>query len=432
MKYGHRTLLFVLVGLSCAMAHAEVTVIVGGTVHTMSDAGTLQDATVVMEDGQISAVRRGRYVPDGATVIEADGKVVTPGLFAARSQLGLVEVNAVAGTVDGGQQGDRYTAAFDVADSFNPDSSLLAVNRVAGVTRAVIVPSPAWGAEQPSAVFSGSAAVVHLGGDDDFLAVRKAAVVAHIGETGGYLAGGSRSAALLSLTEALEDAIDYKAHRDAYDAGARRAYSVSKADLEALQSVISGETPLMLSAHRASDIRVAIDLADRFGLRLILVGGAEAWKHADRLAASNTTVINSPQSNLPSGFDQLAASLSNARALSEAGVRVLIADGSSHNARNLTQLAGNAVAHGLPWQDGLAAITSAPAEALGLGDKFGKLATGMVADVVVWDGDPLEVTAHPVAVFVEGERVPSESRQSLLRDRYQALDDARPPAYRNR
>ncbi|MEL7296542.1 MAG: amidohydrolase family protein [Pseudomonadota bacterium] len=432
MKLFCRGLLLGVAFFPAAMAGADVTVIVGGTIHTMSETGTLQDATVVIEDGQISAVRRGRYVPEGATVIDADGKVVTPGLFAARTQLGLVEVSAVAGTVDSGQQGERFTAAFDVADSFNPESSLIAINRVAGVTRAVIVPSPAWGGDQAPAVFSGSAAVVHLGGNDDYLAVRKAAVVAHIGETGGYLAGGSRSAALMSLTEALDDAIDYKAHRDAYDAGARRPYSISKADLEALQSVISGETPLMLSAHRASDIRVAIDLADRFGLRLILVGGAEAWKLADRLAASNTPVIISPLSNLPSGFDQLAASLSNARVLSEASVRVLIADGSSHNVRNLTQLAGNAVAHGLPWQDGLAAITSAPAEVLGLGDKFGKLAAGMVADVVVWDGDPLEVTSHPVAVFVEGERVANESRQSLLRDRYQSLDDTRPPAYRNR
>ncbi|MEN7344178.1 MAG: amidohydrolase family protein, partial [Pseudomonadota bacterium] len=182
----------------------------------------------------------------------------------------------------------------------------------------------------------------------------------------------------------------------------------------------------------ASDIRVAIDLADRYGLKLVIVGGAEAWKVKDQLAVSNTAVLISPLNNLPSDFDQLSASLENAKLLSDAGVRLMIANGSSHNARNLTQLAGNAVAHGLPWQEGLAAITSAPAEALGLGDKYGKIAKGMVADVVVWDGDPLEVTSHPTQVLVDGKLMPAETRQTLLRDRYRDPGAKTQPAYRNR
>lgn len=429
--------LFLVVGLLSLLAansNGEVIAIVGGTVHTMSDAGTLQDATVLIEDGQITSVRRGQPVPDGARVIDAKGRVVTPGLFAAQSALGIVEVGAVSGTVDGGQRGDAFSAAFEVADAFNPASSLIAVNRTAGVTRAVIGPFPGWGDDggPMGGIFSGSAAVVHLGDADDYLVLRKAAMVAHMGEWGGSLAGGSRSEALLRLTQAFEDAIEYATHKDAYDAGARREYSISKANLEALQSVLRGETPLYLTVSRASDIRVAIDMADRFGLKLIVVGGAEAWQVADRLAASNTTVIVSPLDNLPGDFDQLSATMENARVLVEAGVRILISDGSSHNARNLTQLAGNAVANGLPWQEGLAAITSAPAEALGLGDKFGKLAPGMVADVVVWDGDPLEVTSYPEHVLIDGVSMPAQSRQTLLRDRYRDLSDTTKPAYRNR
>ncbi|MFK8053650.1 MAG: amidohydrolase family protein [Woeseiaceae bacterium] len=419
--------------ISVNAARAETIAIVGGTVHTMGKAGTLQDAMVVIEDGQVTSVRRDRNVPDGATVIDADGAVVTPGLFSAVSGLGLVEVNAVSGTVDGGQAGDQFSAGFEVADAFNPASSLIAVNRMAGVTRAVIAPFPGWGGSEPvGRVFSGSAAVVHLGDADDFLVVRKAAMVAYLGEWGSELAGGSRSAALLQLTQALDDAIDYAQFKDAYNAGARREYSISMADLEALQSVVRGETPVYLNVHRASDIRVALDMADRYGLKLVITGGAEAWQVADRLAASNTAVIVSALDNLPGSFDQLSATMENARVLVEAGVRIMIADGSSHNARNLTQLAGNAVANGLPWQEGLAAITTAPAEALGLGDKFGKIAPGMVADVVVWDGDPLEVTSHPLHVLIDGVVQPKQSRQTLLRDRYRDLSDDKQPAYRNR
>ena len=413
--------------------HAEVIAISGGTVHTLSDRGTIDDAVVIIEDGQITQVGRGLKIPESATRIDATGKVVTPGLFAAHTQLGLVEVNAVSGTVDGQQRGTEFGAAFEVADAYNPASTLVAVSRVEGVTRAAIVPSPGydWNGT-PGGVLSGQAAVVHLGEGDDFLVLRKAAVVAHLGADGGVLAGGSRAGALLALTTAFEDAIDYARFRDAYDAGARREYSVSRADLEALQSVLSGDTPVYLSVDRASDIRVAIDMADRFGLKLVVVGGAEAWKVADRLAASNTAVIVSPLRNLPGSFDSLSSTLENARALQEAGVRLVLSDGDTHNARNLTQLAGNAVAHGLPWIEGLRAITATPADVLGLGDKFGRIAPGMVADVVVWDGDPLELTSYPVEVLIDGAVVEGDSRQTLLRDRYRDLTDARPPAYRNR
>lgn len=419
-------------------AFAEQIAIVGGTVHTMSDIGTVQDATIVIEDGEIVSVRSGRQLPSGARVIEADGKVLTPGLFAIHTQLGLVEVSAEGATVDAAQRGAQFKAAFDVADAYNPDSSLIAINRVEGITRAMILPYPAYDYDAAftgtgagsSGVLSGSAAVVHLGESDDYLVMRKAAVVAHIGETGADVSGGSRAAALLFLQSAFNDAIEYAQYRDDYDAGARRDYSLSKPDLEALQSVVSGETPLYLTANRASDIRIAIEMADRYGLQLIIVGGVEAWKVADRLAASNISVVLSPFDNLPGSFDRLGATFDNARLLNEAGVRVIFSDMDTHNARNITQLAGNAVANGLPWIEGLRAITHTPAVVLGLGDRFGALAPGMVADLVIWDGDPLEVDSYPVSVFIDGVEMSSETRQSMLRDRYLDLSDARQPAYR--
>lgn len=434
MSHRHVATLALALFAVAGAAGAEVIAVTGGTVHTLGDEGTLENATVLIEDGQITRVARDVDVPRGATVIDAEGMVVTPGLFAAHTQLGLVEVDAVSATVDGRQRGAHFGAAFEVADAFNPASTLVGVTREEGVTRAAIVPSPAggWDGGEPGGVLSGQAAVVHLGDGDDYLVLRKAAMVAHLGAYGGELAGGSRAAALLTLATALEDAIDYAANRDAYDAGARRAYSLSRADLEALQTVLSGETPVYLSVDRASDIRVAIDMADRFGLKLVIVGGAEAWRVADRLAASNTAVIVSPLSNLPGSFDTLSSTLENARVLQESGVRIVLSDGDSHNARNLTQLAGNAVANGLPWIEGLRAITATPADVLGLGDKFGRIAPGMVADVVVWDGDPLELASYPQKVIIDGVVVGGDSRQDRLRDRYRDLADPRQPAYRNR
>lgn len=417
--------------LTVAPASAEKIAIVGGTVHTLGSAGTLQQATVVIEDGQVTSVRRGTTVPDGARVIDAKGKVVTPGLFAPLSQLGLVEVSAVEPTVDNIQRGDTNTAGFDVADAYNPASTLVRVNRVEGVTRALVAPQASWPAEDgaKSRVISGSAAVVHLGDGADYLAVRKAAMVANLGSWGGSLAGGSRAGALLELTTALSDAIDYAQNRDAYERNARRPYSLSRNDLEALQPVLAGDIPLFVTADRASDIRVAIDMADQFGLNIVIVGGAEAWQVADRLVTSNTAVALSPFDNLPGSFDRLEATSHNARRLHEAGVRILFVTGDAHNERNLTQLAGNAVAFGLPWIEGLRAVTQTPAEVLGLGDKFGSLTAGMVADVVVWDGDPLEVTSYPDHVIIDGEEIDLVSRQTLLRDRYLDLDRTMPPAY---
>ena len=419
--------------ISFAVATAlAVIAIVGGTVHTVSDQGTLPEATVLIEDGEILNVQKGRVTPKGARVIDASGKVITPGIFAAHSGLGLVEVSAESSTVDSAQRGAAFGASFDIADAYNPASTLIDINRAEGVTRAVVLPNPAWPEDgQPGGgVISGQAAVVHLGDSDDFLVARGVAIVAHLGESGGYVSTGSRAAALLALTTALQDAIDYGQYTAAYDAGARREYSVSKQDLDALQGVIRGDVPLYLRADRASDIRVAIDLADRFGLSIIIVGGAEAWQVAERLAASNVSVMFSPIANLPGSFDSLSSSMENARILQEAGVRLIIADGDTHNLRNLKQLAGNAVAHGLPWIEGLRAITATPAKVLGLGDRFGTLATGMAADVGVWDGDPLEVTTFPEHVFVNGESVSLENRQTQLRDRYLNLKDAQPPAYR--
>jgi imidazolonepropionase-like amidohydrolase len=178
---------------------------------------------------------------------------------------------------------------------------------------------------------------------------------------------------------------------------------------------------------RATDIRRAIEFARRQGMRTVIAGGDEAWLVADELAKANVPVLLDALSNLPSSFDTIGARLDNAALLHRAGVRIAFTQfGESHNARKIRQLAGNAVAHGLPPDVALAGLTARPAEIFGLGGERGHVARGQVADLVLWSGDPLEVTTVPEQVWINGRAVEMRSRQTELRDRY--LERLRAPA----
>jgi len=416
-------------------AAAETTAIVGGKVHTVGPQGTIDSATIIIVDGKIHAVGSGIGVPDGATRIDATGKIITPGLFSPVGRLGLIEVSNSAGPVDSAQLGEQFTAGFDVADAYNSRSTLVANNRIEGVTRAAITPAPGYSDEYGNVahVISGLAAIVNLG-DSDPLDKRAAAMVVSLGENGAGLAGGSRTGAWLVLRNALDEALDYRDHKADFERRMRRDYEHSVADLEALQEVISGDIPLLADIERASDIEALIDLTDAYGLRAIINGGSEAWMLADQIAAAGLSVILAPTYNLPGNFDAINARLGAANVLVEAGVTVALAadvSNPSHNARNITQSAGNAVADGLDWEAALRAITLAPAEIYGVADSVGSIEPGKAADLVIWPADPLELTTYAEAVFINGVSIQMVSRQTLLRDRYLQSDSSRSPAYRD-
>jgi imidazolonepropionase-like amidohydrolase len=412
-----------------AGASAQTTAITGATVHTMGPQGTVENATVVIEDGQFVSVEAGGAVPQGATIINASGKIITPGLFTPIGYLGLVEVGFSAGPLDQLQRGDEFTASFDVADAFNPRSTLIAVNRIEGVTRAVIVPSPGFPDEsgQMGSVLSGLAAMVNLGGGHDSLEQRSVAMMVSLGESGSGLAGGSRAGAILELRASLDEARGY-----GDDPGEREDYRLSISDLEALQGVLSGDVPLYVNVDRASDIAVLIEIVDEYGLQAIVFGGAESWMVADDLAAADIPVVLAPQDILPGNFDRINSRRETAAILAEAGVTIAFADGQSHthNARNVTQSAGNAVAFGLPYDDAIRAITIGPAEIFGVADRVGSIEAGKEADIVIWPADPLELTSYAEQVFIQGNAVDMTSRQTLLRDRYLQMDSDEPPAWR--
>lgn len=420
--------------LAAIAAKAQPIAITDATVHTVGPQGTLENATIIIENGRITGIGTAADVPDGSILVNGSGKIVTPGIFSPIGQLGLNEVSMVAGTNDAMQRGDDFAAGFDVADAYNRRSTVIPITRIDGVTRAVIAPRPGEPDEMgnSSRVLSGLASVVQLSDSGDFLTRRGVAVVANLGETGSAVAAGSRAAAVQYLRTALADAIDYRQNKEAYDRGDWREYSVSRADLDALVSVLEGDRAMIFDANRASDIEVVIGLAAEFGLNAIIVGGAEAWILADELAAADVSVIIDALGNLPGDFDRLNARLESAGILAAAGVRIAFGAGANtHQARNITQSAGNAVANGMGWDAALEAITLAPAEMYGVAEELGSIEVGKAADLVIWDADPLEVTSYPQRVFIDGESIPMQSRQTLLRDRYLQTDTAKPPAFRN-
>lgn len=407
-----RTLALALLALLPGIACAGTVAITNAEIHTLGRGGVITHGTLLIRDHRIEAVGENLSVPADARVIDAGGKPVTPGLFDAYTNLGILEIDGVEETNDTTAKKARYSAALDAADAFNPRSTLIPVSRIEGLTRAVTAPEAGGG----GSLIAGQGAVVSLGSLGEWLTKPRAAMYAQLGETGAKLGGGSRSAAWLALREAFEQV----RHPEQYE-GRRREELLGPLDLEALKPVLAGDEPLVLYLNRASDILAALKFAEDYNLRLVVRGGAEAWLVAAQLAERHVPVILDPRLDLPQHFESLAARADAATLLQRAGVLLAFTlddDFNSHNARNLRQLAGNAVAQGLDKEAALAAISLNAARIYGVDGTLGSLEAGKIADLVVWDGDPLETTSYPRKVFIDGQEVPPQSRQTLLRDRY--------------
>lgn len=410
-----------------ALAHAETKAIINGTVHTVTESGVLTKATVLIEDDMIVAIGNDVDVPDDAMVIDAGGRPVTPGLMNVFSKIGLLEVGQVSAADDYSFSGAPFSAAFDVTPGLNPESVLIPITRVDGVTRAVTIPSGR------GAVFAGLGAVVHLGVTDDMVVKEKAAQYSAFGGRAADAMGGARGGLAVFMRQAFEDALHFDKNRRNFDQNRTRDYVLHHLDLEALLPVLSGEIPLVVDVNRASDMRVLIAMADDYDIRMVFNSAREAWKVATELAEADIAVIIDPSNNLPTNFDNIYATQDNARLLHESGVTIIVATTSFNdlnNPRNVTQLAGIGVANGLPFDAALAAITRNPAEVFGIGEDFGTLEVGKEADVVVWEGDPLELVTLPTHVFIKGELMPMDNRQLRLRDRYKDLSNETPMQYR--
>lgn len=394
-------------------AAAESIFIRDGRVVTNGAAGVIENGDVLIVDGRVAQVGASLSPPSDARVIEAQGRFVTPGVFAAMSEVGLSEISGSGAPNDANINGDLVSAGADAGRAFNPGVAAVAVTRLEGVTRAAIAPS------DTKSLFGGQGALVSMGGLPDSVFRERAFMVVELGETGASRTGGSRAAVWPAFEAALRDAREYPGRYRSGQGGA----VLDEIDAAALQLFARGQGLFLVHAESAADIRrvIAFKRANP-SLRFAIHGGAEAWQVAGELAAARIPVIIDPLSNLPDRFERLSARLDNAALLARAGVSIAIAPqpGSvdAHQARLALQLAGNAVANGLAWDAAFAAVTRGPAEIFGVGAQLGRLERGYIADVVIWDGDPLEVTSAPTAVLIEGREQPLVSRQTRLRDRY--------------
>lgn len=385
----------------------------------------IDDGVVVFDGSTIVAVgpRDEVVIPAEAQRIDASGHVITPGFIDASTATGLIEVSSVSDTRDNAIGGDPIRAAFRVTDGINPNSTVVPITRLGGVTTVASIPS--------GGLIAGQGAVIDLGGGrlDAMLVRDGAGMYASFNPDGADASGGSRGAISLRMREAFDDAQFYRDNASAFNQGSARPMAVSRLDLEALGPVLDGAMPLVLRASRASDIDAALRLADAYDVRPVILGGEEAWMRADALAAANVPVILKPLTNLPTEFDRLGSRFDNAALLAEAGVPVVLSSFDTHNARNLRFEAGNAVRFGLDWAAALRGVTLQPAQTLGIAETHGSLEAGKTANLVVWSGDPFEFTSAPEHIFIQGDRIENTSRQQELLERYKTLGD-RPPQYR--
>jgi len=399
--------------LACIPAAAQDVLIRNATVHTAGAQGTLHNADVLVGNGVILAVGPGLLAPANTQVIDAQGRPLTPTLFGGITETGLEEVSGEKATVDAalalgaGTKEMSVRPEFDVTLAYNPDSVLLPVSRVDGIGWTLLGANTTEG----GSIIGGQGGVVRLDGSPDPIGNR--VLFISLGSRAANLTGSSRAAQWMLL----DQLIDEVRGRIAPDS---HAALLTPAGRVALARYLGGGGRVMVNVQRAADIRQLLRWSARHDVRVAIAGGAEAWKLAPQLAAARVPVFVDPLANLPASFDEVGATMENAARLRAAGVPVSFAQSgdASHNARKVRQLAGNAVAAGLPWEDGLAGLTRVPAEALGVAERMGTIAPGRRADLVLWSGDPLEVSTVAMQVWLDGRAISMRSRQTELRDRY--------------
>jgi imidazolonepropionase-like amidohydrolase len=406
-----------------ALTHAKIFTLAGNTI---------EDGTVILRDGRIAAVGATVDVPAGAQVIDAKGLQVYPGIFDSITQMGLREIGAVSATVDSTETGS-YNPDVVAATAVSPSSEHIPVTRAAGITEVLAVPgSGGFDSGSSSNVIGGQASAIHLSGwaIDEMLIKKSAAMVLHWPEIETQTfdfttfsrkekpygeAKQEYDKQVNELTDWLERARHYA---QVMEKGSPAKYD-RDLKLEALVPVVRGELSVLVFADRSREIRNAIEFCDKQKLRMILAGGSEAYKVKDLLRSKGVPVVLRPMLTLPPDeddpYDRL---LSQPAELAAAGVKFAIASFDNSFARRLGQNAANAVAHGLPHEEALKAVTIYPARIFGLDDKIGTIEQGKLANVIVTNGDPLELTTDVKYLFIRGQLTSMDNRHLRLYEKY--------------
>jgi imidazolonepropionase-like amidohydrolase len=388
---------------------------------------TIPNGTIVFSNGVITAVGASAQIPANATIIDGTGLFVYPGLIDAGSHVGLEEISAVPGTVDTAELGDiNPNARAEVA--VNPHSNVIPVTRVNGITSVVTEPE--------GGIISGSSAMINLAGWTPQEMTLKAPLAMHIhfprlrtnafdeqpqDEEAAKEAAKNYTKQIDKLRDVFRDA---QAYSKASTARSQNA-SIKRIDrdliLEALVPVVEGREPVVMHANLERDIRAALKFADEFKLKVILADAEDVARLIPELKSRNIPVILGPILSMPPREDDAYDLVySNAKTLNDAGIPFAIQSQDAHNARNLPYNAAACAAFGLPKEVALRSVTLAPAQIFGVADKVGSLETGKLANIIVTDGDPLEIVTHVKHLFIGGEEITLETNQTLLYEKFKA------------
>ena len=407
MNLNQKIVIGLLSLLISSVSLSEELLLKNAKVHTATDRGTLENTDILIRDWFI--VRIGKnIVSSRAEEKDLSGKTISPGLIAPQTQLGIVEIELIPETRD--DRSDIYSAGLSIDTAFNPSSTLIPYNLTGGITLSLTSPSS-------SGLFSGLTSAFSLSGSlEESLISSNMAMSANI-------SGGEDSMA--AKIQLLEDSLSLSSffqpkeciERYHNNSSLPDGVNYSCRDLSALKKVVDKKIPLVVRANRASVILTLIDFAKTNNINLIISGAEEGWRVSRQLAEAEIPVILQPIDNIPNSFNELGSRLDNASMLHKSGVKILIGSHETHNAYLSRQGAGIAVSYGLPWEEALKGLTKNIAEVFKL-EKRGSIQPGYIADIVIWSGDPLEVTSFVEEVYLSGKAVPTKNRSMRLKDRY--------------
>ena len=392
-------------------AYSQTIVIKGGEIHTGLNEEPFIGDILIQGDTILEVSTKSLK---GDVVVDASNKIITPGVIAPDTQIGILEIGAISETRDG--DSDIYSMGFSVYDAINPNSTLIPWNRSNGVTSAITLPDFNW---DP---LSGMASYLLLDGS---LRVNGMPDVALTGEIGA-VSSGSRAESLILL----KDLLEFASMLDEKDMSSPKKISEAIEDFEiaelmdlhprdviALYNLLNNNLPLIIKTNRASDILKLIDIKKLYGLNLILMSAQEAELVKNEIAENKIPVIINPFDNIPDSFDELASNIRISASLEEVGIKVMFSESRTHNYHLIRQGAGNAVANGMSYTGAIMALTSNVAKSFNITDR-GILKKGMKADIVVWEDDPLEPSTFPMKVFINGNDMDLTTRSSRLTERY--------------
>ncbi|MCE2733839.1 MAG: amidohydrolase family protein [Chryseotalea sp.] len=390
------------------------------TVYTVTK-GIINNGTVIIRNGKIEAVGTNIAIPSGAEVIDCKGQFIYPGMIDSGTRLGLVEVSSDPRTTDFNEVGD-VVPQMKALTAVNPNSALIPVTRVSGVTTVISNPE--------GSMFPGTAALINLHGyTPDQMFAGFEGVVLNFPNTGRRGFWDRRTddeikKATDKAMEKLNDVWDKATQYHKLDSATNGKGVGYYPELQALLPVLRGKQTLLIEANASKDITAALKwIKEKKIKKVVLTGVLEGWRVADEIAKAGIPVIAGPVQAVPSReYDRYDRAYANPGLLRKAGVKVALQTGQAENVRNLPYHAAYAAAYGMGQEEALKAVTIVPAEIFGVADKLGSIEVGKSATLFICDGDPFETKTNIKHVFIDGWQIPMVSRQTQLYDEFLQRD----------